>query len=330
MKGTFATNRTYAQVFATSSNVEIAETNESVGDPVDGSCADVVVNADSLASTSPASTSCEDPATYGEAAIPYSTGWGTGYTVGHVAYVGPSGKVKLGPVLFNVQDSSGSRPVWAFGAGYLWVYELEAPRGPTVFQLSAASGRVLRATTVPPFVRPLAVANENGLYLVGAGSYGASGSAEIVRVAPGTQRAQVIVHGLGDYAAWAIADGDDLWSDMCQRPGNHCDIIRYHGPQLEEQFHSSDDGHTGDWAVGNAKVGIFTTVPTSTKLAPAGTNVRFDLLRIDPMTGLTQKLAVIELPQFGQDQGVIAFKNLYLLATSQPASSRWSIYRVNL
>lgn len=329
-KGTFTSNRTFAQVFATGTGLKIAESDAPVGDPAHGACADVDVNPDSLVATVPTSTSCEDPATYGAADIPYSTGWGTGYTAGHVAYFGPDDKVQLGPALFNVQDTSGSRPVWAYGAGYLWVYELAPPRGPTVYQLSEATGQIIRAVTVPPFVRAIAAANKNGFYLAGAGSFGASASAEIVRVAPNAPRAQVVVSGVGDYAAWVIADGDELWTDMCHRPASHCEITRYRGPQLEKMLSVSDDGGTGDWAVGNAATGIFTTVPTGTKLAPAGTNVPFDLLRIDPITGVTRKLAVLELPQFGQDQGVIAFGHLYLLATEQPAQSRWSIYRVNL
>jgi hypothetical protein len=83
------------------------------------------------------------------------------------------GRVTLGQALFDVVDSSSSSPVWAYGAGYLWLYEFEGttrvtnrtfmPRNdPRVFQISETSRRVVRTFSAPSLVRPLGVANRNG------------------------------------------------------------------------------------------------------------------------------------------------------------------------
>ena len=55
------------------------------------------------------------------------------------------GAVRLGPIIATYQANSGSHPVAAYGAGFLWIYEEQGPGGPTLFRVSLATGAVQAA-----------------------------------------------------------------------------------------------------------------------------------------------------------------------------------------
>lgn len=270
----YKSNLPFDDLFATSRSVEVAESDEFPGGTTHGRCFDVRVNPRSLDASAPEVASCANPATFGEHVMLYDTGWGTGYNTGRIAHVGPGGTVQLGPALFRVEDTSGSTPVWAYGDGFLWIYELEAQNGPTVFQVSEETGALVQGVSVPAFVRPISAADANGMYLAGAGSWGAVGSTEIVRVIPGLSRAQVVLRTPSawpsDYADWIAAAGNDVWADICQRPSNHCEVSRYSRPDLRSVVHQSDNGGASG-IIGDAGAGFVADVP-SLSVADSGGN----------------------------------------------------------
>jgi hypothetical protein len=101
--------------------------------------------------------------------------------------------------------------------------EVEASRGPRVFQITERTGAVVRTLAVPNLLRPRGAAN-NGLYLARSGSIGGIGTGLIfyfgsdansvnqVFTVPGGSQA-------GGYypASWLLAEGNAVWSDICNR-----------------------------------------------------------------------------------------------------------------
>jgi hypothetical protein len=269
---------------------------------------------------------CDDPAAFGsETVMPYSTGWGTGYTKTRISRLDrTTGKVTLGPVLFDVEDSSGSLPIWAYGAGDLWLYELEAPRGPSVFQISERTGGVVRTFAAPKLVRPRGAAYNNGFYLAGTGSFGGVGTGLIFYFGShATLMEQVFTVPSGSQAdeysaSWLLAEGNAVWSDICNRPSknSNCQIWGFVGSDLHPQFHVSDHGDTGEWITGSAEDGLFTSFPLKFAVTdPLPTTVKSEIVRISSTDGSVSLVATLQLPPFWTGAGVVDGGSLLMYAS---------------
>jgi hypothetical protein len=51
-------------------------------------------------------------------------------------------QVSYGPVVMRYQDSSDTRPMWTYGPGSLWLYDVDTERGPEVLRFSSLTGRL--------------------------------------------------------------------------------------------------------------------------------------------------------------------------------------------
>ena len=315
----------FDQLFTSGNGLFLSESSRPPGDPVDGPCGAAAVSASTLAASKRVPMACDDPAAFGsEAVVPYSTGWGSGYTKTRISRLDPStGKVTLGPVLFDVEDTSGSSPIWAYGAGYLWLYELEAG-GSSVFQISEQTGEVVRTFAAPKLVRPLAAANDNGFYLAGTGSFGGVGTGLIYFFganANSVKQVFTVPNGsqAGEYSAsWLLAEGNAVWSDICPRLAKSCQIWGFRGPDLQPQFHVSDHGDTGEWITGSAEDGFFTSFPLKFEITdPLPTTVKSELVRIDPTDGSVSRVATLQLPPFWSGAGVIDGGSLLMFPSTE-------------
>jgi hypothetical protein len=314
----------FDQLFTSGSGLFLSESSRPPGDPVDGPCGVATVSASSLTASKRVPMACDDPAAFGsEAVVPYSTGWGSGYTKTRISRLDPStGKVTRGPVLFDVEDTSGSSPIWAYGAGYLWLYELEA-RGSSVFQISEQTGEVVRTFAAPKLVRPLVAANENGFYLAGTGSFGRVGTGLIYYFgSDATSVKQVFTVPTGSQAdeystSWLLAEGNAVWSDICRRLTKNCQIWGFRGADLQPQFHVSDHGDTGEWITGNAEDGLFTSFPLKFAVTdPLPTTVKSEIVRIDPTDGSISRVTTVQLPPFWTGAGILDGGSLLMFASS--------------
>ena len=315
----------------------------------DGSteCLVASVTSSPLKASAATSQSCENPLLEGETVAPFvsTRPIGIGYSRVQIArYVRSTGKVILGPVLATYEDDSGSGLEWTYGPGSLWIYEAETAHGPTVFRISSTTGKLLQETRVPGLTRPELTANTNGLYVAAAGSFGNYGDpgALIYRVGIGARSASTAVRASApvgvQLVTWLTSQGNALWMDVCTRPlRKPCEIWKFEGADLTPVFHVSDHGLTGDWVVGNATLGLFSSLSlpwqSPAPAEPVPQLSKWRILRIDPESGRTTEGTLLWLPpiwrgpdNFGR-QDVALYRGSMYIATPSPNGK---LYRVNL
>lgn len=158
--------------------------------------------------------SCTRPLQAGEPAVPvvisnHTSQWQTV----RIARVGRS--VSYGPVVMRYQDGSDTRPVWAYGAGSLWLYDVYTDRGSELLRFSSRTGRLEQTVAMPKLFRPVIAANEDGLYLMAAVNGGVSGPgpAALYYVAP-SARSATIIHREGRAAFWIAAHAHAVWAEI--------------------------------------------------------------------------------------------------------------------
>jgi hypothetical protein len=282
------------------------------------------VNASTLAASGATTLPCDDPMFSGSSIAFTVVGAGNFVQDLRVAHRDPAtGKIALGPVLTQFEWDSGSHPVVTYGPGVMWLYELEATHGPTVWRISDATGDVLQEARVTGLIRPLLVADADGLYLLGAGSFGANDGRLIFHVGIGSTHAMdvfsVSTHETGySTTAWAVASGDRLWADICrQDSGSTCAIWGFGGPSLRPLFHIGDHGRGGQ----QAALGPGGIYVLDRDLPSEGTGM-WDVTRVDPNDGAMTTVATFGLSATFDDEvyspgiNVIDGDAMYVLDTA--------------
>jgi hypothetical protein len=271
--------------------------------------------------------SCADPVLWGEPVAEFETLVLPSYDQAlHIARrVG--GAVRLGPVLATYQSDSGSRPVSAYGAGSLWIYEAETPGGPTIFRVSLATGALQAAVRAPDLTRPFLVADDDGAWLIPAGSWGAVTDAAIYHLAVGSNAIvpALTLHGYagGGYAAWAVATGHAVYADFCTRPIDlsNCTLYGLAGPSARPMFHrTSPIGSSGDISALAGPNGVYLLEEPHAKWTGSPQMEHWIVERLDTSTGATSTVAMVTLPEFWngpdgtqQPDAVITDQTLFVL-----------------
>ncbi|MHB8470031.1 MAG: hypothetical protein ACYDCH_09790 [Gaiellaceae bacterium] len=128
----------------------------------------------------------------------------------------PYGSVRIGGrVVLRYEDVSDARPLWTWGGGSLWLYDVATPHGALALRFDAATGKLLQTVRMPRMFRPALAANEDGLWLAPAPNGGISGgaTARVYRVAPGSRRA-TLVHAGGRAAIWFATSAHEAWAEI--------------------------------------------------------------------------------------------------------------------
>ena len=117
-----------------------------------------------------------------------------------------------GKVAFRYGDYSDTKPVWAYGGGSLWLYEVATTSGSQLLRYSLASGALEQRLKMPKLFRPVMTADADGAWLIASPSGGVSGekTAALYLVRPGAT-APTIVHREGRAALWLVAHGHTVW-----------------------------------------------------------------------------------------------------------------------
>jgi hypothetical protein len=120
-----------------------------------------------------------------------------------------------GRIVLRYPDGSDTRPLWAYGPGTLWLYDVSTRRGPELLRFSTTTGRLKQRLAMPKLYRPVVAANADGLWLAAAVNGGVSGQypAALYHVAPGARTA-VVVHREGRAALWIAAHGHTVWAEL--------------------------------------------------------------------------------------------------------------------
>lgn len=300
-------------------------------------CVAAAVDPQTLHLTIAMTASCDDPALHGQI-----VGTATGYiplsnnaTIG-VTRVDPrTGQVSVGPVVMTYGSYSDTRPVTAYGGGWLWIYDNSTTTGPTetvnasnpgvaeMLQVSAASGEVVDTIVMPRLFRPIMAADDAGLWI--GNSIEGSRSNTLFFVAPGSNQAQVVIPSTTTVVCWLVGSGDHLWAGVgslrrgaCQ----HQTIERFDGAGRQPVLDVADQGYHPSAVVGDLSQGLWTmqwaasgaaqwTSPTSPQ----------DIIGIDPSTGAESVVATLpplpvpitEAMGLVQGQAAVLGSSLYLL-----------------
>jgi hypothetical protein len=168
-------------------------------------CVDVVVDAATLRGSPLRTLSCTATFRLGHRLAPSI----------HYLPQSNNAQLRIGRTSFVFGDYSDTKPVWTYGEGSLWVYDVATTRGALLLRLDARSDRLIRTVRMPKIYRPVLAADADGLWL-GIGTSGGapvSGPAPIYHVAPRGGGA-VIVHREGRGALWLLARGHVLFAEL--------------------------------------------------------------------------------------------------------------------
>jgi hypothetical protein len=299
------------------------------GAGIEGDCDLAPLTTDPLGVGETTLRTCADPALWGEPVVEFETVLPRTFNVALHAARRVDGAVRLGPVLATYQSDSGSHPVAAYGAGSLWIYEEQGPGGPTVFRVSLATGALQATVRAPGLTRPFLIADDDGAWLIPAGSWGAVTDAAVYHLAVGSDTIVPVLTLPGyaqlGYAAWAVATGHSVYADLCIRPigPSTCTLYGLSGLSAREVFQrTSPVGPFGDDCAlaGPSGVYVLYEVSVVSKSSPGLYN--WPVERVNTQTGATSTIATVTLPEFwdgpdgtSQPDAVIDGKALFILAT---------------
>jgi hypothetical protein len=174
-------------------------------------CHSAVVDLATLRLTDLKSGACENPSLYGETVLPINDvalGVPNGSTI-RIAVAEKSAKgYRVGPVVLRYGEFNDTDAEWAYGDGFLWIYEplVTASTG-QLLRVSEQTGAVLQRVSMPQIVEPTIAVNDDGLWLA-SGVPLANSTSGLYHVAPG-MRAAIRVGNLEP--TWIAASGNTLW-----------------------------------------------------------------------------------------------------------------------
>ena len=158
--------------------------------------------------------SCDSPQLRGESVAPVFVTNATMYGNVRIATAIPGRPTAyhLGPEVMPFEDiSGGARPMWTYGDGSLWIYDIGPHAGQgggaSVLRISAVTGSVQNRVPMPDLYRPAMAADADGLWI---GSSPGSGPSLLYHVPAGTNRVEALPRGDGSFLGM-YATGKDLY-----------------------------------------------------------------------------------------------------------------------
>lgn len=255
-----------------------------------------------------------------------------------IARVDPrTGHTSVGPVVMTYASYSDTRPVMAYGGGWLWIYDNSTignaaetvngsnPGTAELLQVSASSGEVVDTVSVPNLSRPVLAANDAGLWmgnsLAGGTCPGCAPPSALYFVAPGSHSAVVAIPDSTLIVCWLLGSQADLWAGIGHEHAGCTQetIWRLDGTDFQPVFQVPDQGYDPFIVVGDASDGLWTmqwthppTGVSSTTRSPQ------EIVGINPDTGAEKVVAtlpplVVEGQGLLQGQAAVLDGSLYLL-----------------
>lgn len=268
-------------------------------------CVAAPVDPTTLHITVTAEASCGDPSVAGRTVgtvihyLPHSNN----ATI-QIADVDPrTGQLSVGPVVMTYASYSDTRPVTAYGGGWLWIYDNSTttstttvdqahPGHPKLLQISATTGAVVDIVTMPALFRPFMAADDAGLWI--GNSIEGGMSPALLRVPPGAATPEVVIPSTTAHTCWLLGSGDTLWAGIGPTERGACrhqTIERFDGTSTQPVFDVAEAGYGPSSVVGNQSQGLWTmqwTVHRGTPLVSPQV-----IVRIDPSTGAETDVATL-------------------------------------
>jgi hypothetical protein len=184
-------------------------------------------------------------------------------------------------------------------------------------------------------------ADGNGLYMAPAVNGGfeagpGTANAAVFQVSTGASASHVFYRWPSPqpngFAEWMTGSGEDFSADLCERDTSslRCELANFTGKDNQPSLLVPEPELDG-WAVGNATVGLFSSLAPGDEQAPS---VPTTIVRIDPATGTVHALVSVPLPGYwgflepdGNGGAALYDGNLYLLGSSGTTDGP-TLYRV--
>ena len=290
-------------------------------------CVEATMNPQTLELASRSTPDCNDPALDGETVgIVNSYVPSSNNATISIAHVDPrTGQRSVGPVVMTYGSYSDTRPVTAYGGGWLWIYDdsivggadtgtVPNPATAELLQVSTSSGRVVNTVSMPTPFRPIMAANDVGLWignsLEGGVCSGCSPPAALYYVAPGSDKAVVAISNSTFDVCWLLGSDNDLWAGIGhQRTGcSHQTIWRLDGSDFQPVFAVSDDGYHPNTVIGDESVGLWTMQWTHPPTGASPSASPQEIVGINPDTGAERVVATLPpliVPDTGAGEGLL-------------------------
>ena len=292
----------FNQIAVAHGDLLLSGASASTASRVNPSCVSAVVDPAPLAVEPATAVDCNDPAVDGgTVAEVNSYSPDSNNATIRIARVDPrTGQKSVGPVVMTYGSYSDTRPVTASGGGWFWIYDNSTTQGAEVLQVSMSSGQVVQTVAMPTLYRPLLTADHDGLWIgnsiEGGVCSGCSPPSALYYLAPGSQKAAVVVPASSLLVCWLIGSGDHLWVGM-GRQYTGCTketIWRFDGSDFQPVFEVPDQGYDPDTVIGDESDGLWTMLwqwpPTA--LPPTSPRPQ-EIVHINPDTGAERVVATL-------------------------------------
>jgi hypothetical protein len=252
--------------------------------------------------------SCDDPLLFGltvepvNAYVPHSNN----ATISIDTANPTTGHYRDGPVIMTYGSYSDTRPVFAYGGQWIWIYDVETTAGPELLQVSNQSGGVVDTIPMPALYRPLLAADDDGVWI--ANSIGGSPASALSYVAAGSSVPRVVVPDTNVPICWLAASRTSAWvgagvSGACAQEAVERFTDHSAGPVFTSASGVTPPAFT---VIGDEANGLWTMLWSSP--------TQEEIIHIDPDTGsesVASTLPSSPLPTYETDEGLTQGQGVY-------------------
>jgi hypothetical protein len=201
---------------------------------------------------------------------------------------------------------SDTRPVFAYGSRWVWIYDVETTNGPELLQVSAQSGDVVKAIPMPSLYRPLLAADAGGVWI--ANSIAGSAASALSYVAAGSSVPRVVVSDTNVPICWLVASGTSAWVGAGVGGGCVKEAVERFADDSTAPVFTAAAGVTPPafTVIGDEAKGLW----TMQWLSPT----REEIIHIDPNTGWESVVGTLRsspLPTYETDEGLAQGQSVY-------------------
>lgn len=240
-------------------------------------CVSATVDPHTLQVGSANTFNCDDPALLGDTVgvVDGNVSDSNNATVSISDADPATGQVSVGPVVMTYSYGSTSRPVFASGGSWLWIYDNSViPASEAVnasnsgvaelLQVSTSTGLVVDSVPMPMLAKPLMAANDEGLWL-GDSIDGGESPGALYFVAPGSSGPETMLSGSSTVVCWITGSQDVLWLGVNATVASGCQgetLMRLDGtdpqPAFQVPFQLPDEGYERITVIGDEAQGLWT------------------------------------------------------------------------
>jgi hypothetical protein len=176
-----------------------------------------------------------------------------------------TGALITGPTLMRFNDASDTHVVTAYGGGSLWIYAVDTSNGAQAIEVSATSGQVQDVVTTPLLVRPIVLANSEGLWLGNSvdGMLGRSVAGTLFHISPSSQVVKPVLSS-DEVVDWLVADSTHVWAGIRPIGESLLSLWRFDGGNADVAFHVTEPSLQAlgpNDVVGDEQDGVWVTTP---------------------------------------------------------------------